>query len=89
MAGFPDAEAAGVDLTVELTAADLLGPEAASLFEVGEIPLDVPVVSLGESVHGARYRVVCISCRQDVTISHGAQAPHIDLTAYRCLRCRS
>lgn len=50
---------------------------------------DAPVVPLGESDHGSRFKVVCVSCRQDVTISHGSQAPHIDLTAYRCLRCRS
>lgn len=50
---------------------------------------DAPVVPLGESDHGARFKVVCVGCRQDVTISHGIHAPSIDLGAYRCLRCRS
>lgn len=53
-----------------------------------DVPLDVPV-PLGESTHGTRYRVVCIGCRQDVTISHGSQAPALALDSYRCLRCRS
>jgi len=49
---------------------------------------DAPVLSLGETTHGARFRVTCTNCRQTLTISHGAAAPHIDLSAYRCLRCR-
>lgn len=48
-----------------------------------------PVLGLiGEDAHGTRHRVECVGCAQTVTISHGAHAPVIDLTAYRCLRCR-
>lgn len=76
--------------SLDLTAAPKAwaGVEMAVALMDDDAPPDMPI-PLGESAHGARYRVVCIACRQDVTISHGAQAPHIDLTAYRCLRCRS
>lgn len=63
------------------------GVEMAVALMDEDAPLDVPV-PLGQSPHGTRYRVVCVGCRQDVTVSHGSQAPGLDLGSYRCLRCR-